>query len=256
MDAYLRAGARVEGLRRTLRRQVRAASQDPVQHQGARRRLRRRADVVAHPHGSRRRGDRQVPCQRERGADHSELPRHRRRRFVRGRNHAHRTLGSRPGPDRQARRDHRHGCLRCPGHPRDRANCGAAHGLSAHTHLVLPEARRASVAHDPAVDAAPRRPHGAAVAEPGLRRAHVHAARAVLHPQSDGQEHVEGRRGVSAQAGPRPGGARQAHAALRRRLQAARFPQHLSVNVQPRQRRVGDRADRQDHRLRCGNRRR
>ena len=104
-----------------------------------------------------------------------------------------------------------------------------------------------------------RLPGGHAVqraAQPGLRRAHLHAACAVLHPQSDGQEHVEGRRGVSAQAGPRPGGARQAHAALRRRLQAARLPQHLPVDVQPRQRRVGDRADRQDHRVGRGDRRR
>ena len=49
----------------------------------------------------------------------------------------------------------------------------------------------------------------------------------------------------------------QAHAALRRRLQAAWVPQHLPVDVQPRQRGVGDGADRQDHRFRrCDRRRR
>ena len=35
-------GARAEGLRRALRRQVRPAAQDPVQHKGSRRRFRRR----------------------------------------------------------------------------------------------------------------------------------------------------------------------------------------------------------------------
>ena len=39
----------------------------------------------------------------------------------------------------------------------------------------------------------PGRQHGAAVAQPGVRRADVHAARAVLHRQSDGEEDVKGR---------------------------------------------------------------
>ena len=63
-------------------------------------------------------------------------------------------------------------------------------------------------------------------------------------------------RALSTPAGPRSGGARQAHPALRRRLQTAGLPQHLSVDVQPRQRRAGDRAHRQDHPIRCGDRRR
>ena len=45
-------------------------------------------------------------------------------------------------------------------------------------------------------------------------------------------------RGLSAPEGPRSGGARATHAAVRDRLQAARLPQHLPVDVQPRQRAV------------------
>ena len=67
------------------------------------------------------------------------------------------------------------------------------HGFSAHPDLVPAQTRCAAVADDPALDAAARRPRGAARAQPGLRRTHLHAARAVLHPQSDGQEHVEDR---------------------------------------------------------------
>ena len=119
-------GQRTEGLRRALRRQVRPAPEDPVQHQGARRDVRRRREPVAHRARHRRRGHRPVPGQRQRGADHAEPARHRRRRLVRRADDAHRAVGPRPGPDRQARRDHRDRRLRGAGHPRDRANCRAA----------------------------------------------------------------------------------------------------------------------------------
>ena len=48
----------------------------------------------------------------------------------------------------------------------------------------------------------------------------------------------------------RPGHPREADAALRRRLQASRLPQHLSVDLQPRQRRTRHRAHRQGDRVR------
>ena len=57
--------------------------QDPVQHQGARRDLRRRRQPVAHRTRHRRRGHRAVPDQRQRRADHPEAARHRRRRLLR-----------------------------------------------------------------------------------------------------------------------------------------------------------------------------
>ena len=51
----------------------------------------------------------------------------------------------------------------------------------------FPKPGRAVVADDAAADAAPRRPDDPAPAQPGLRRTHLHAARAVLHHQPDGQ---------------------------------------------------------------------
>ena len=123
-----------------------AATEDPVQHQGARRGFRRGRQPVARRPRHRRRGHRPVPGQRQRRADHAQPARHRRRRLLRRRDHAHRAVGPRAGSDGQARRDHRHRRLRGAGHPRDRADCRAAHRFSAHTDLVLPQARRAAVA--------------------------------------------------------------------------------------------------------------
>ena len=53
-----------------------------------------------------------------------------------------------------------------------------------------------------------------------------------------------------------PGGAAAAHPAVRDRLQTARFPQQLPVDLQPRQRPTGDPADRQDHAVGGGHHRR
>ena len=87
---------------------------------------------------------RAIPDQRQRRADRAQAARHRRRRLLRRHHHAHRALGPQPGPDRQAGRGHRHRRLGGAGDPRDRANCRAAHRLSAHADLVLPEVRRAA----------------------------------------------------------------------------------------------------------------
>ena len=109
--------------------------------------------------GRRRHGDRAIPRQRQRCADHAQPSRHRRRRLVRRRDDAHRALGPRPGPHRQARRDHRDRRVRRPGDPRDRADGRAPDRLPAHADLVLPEVRRAAVdrrARDDAVAAAAR----------------------------------------------------------------------------------------------------
>ncbi len=142
MVTHLRAGPGAEGLRRTLRRQIRHPIADPVQHQGHFRRVRRRASAVAGADGSGRRGHGQIPDQRQRRAHRAEPARHRRRGLLRRPHHAHRTLGSQPGPDRQARRHHRHRRLGRADHPGNRANCRPAHRISAHSDLVLPQIRR------------------------------------------------------------------------------------------------------------------
>ena len=125
----------------------------------------------------------------------------------------HTALGPRPGPDRQARRHHRNGSVGGPADPGDRANRQASHGFSTHPDLVLPQVRRTAAARCTRRHAHPRRQSRPATAQPSLRRTHVPARGAVLHGQPDGQEHVEGRRGVSAQAGRRPGGARRSRRA-------------------------------------------
>ncbi len=158
-------------------------------------------------------------------------------------------LGPQPGPHRQAGRDHRHGGIGRPGDSRDRADRQAPQRLSAHADLVLPEGRRAAVPGRASCDAHSRRQGRAAPAQSGLRRADVPARRAVLHGEPDGQARTEVRQGLSPQGGQGPRRARQAHAALRGGLQAARLSQHVSVDVQPRQRQPGHRADREDHRL-------
>ncbi len=157
--ADLCAGQRVEGLRRTLRRQVRDPAEDPVQHQGSRRGVRRRAGAVAGAHRSGRRGHRAIPDQRQRCAHRAQAARHRRRRLLRRRRHAHRPLGSQPGSDRQAGRRDRHRRLGRAADPRDRADCQRAQGISAHTDLVLPEVRRAA-AQTGALGDAPARHRG------------------------------------------------------------------------------------------------
>ena len=95
--------------------------------------------AVAVDHRSRRRDHGALPHQRRWGAEHPETARHRRRRQLRRGHPAHRALGSQPGPDRQARGDHRHRGLSRPGHPGDRTNRQAPHRLSAHADLVLPQ---------------------------------------------------------------------------------------------------------------------
>ena len=72
--------------------------------------------------------------------------------------------------------------------------------------------------------------------QPGLRRGDLSAPGAVLHGVPAGQVDGVDRPRLSAPAGPGPGGARATHPAVRDRLQTARLPQHLSVDVQPRQR--------------------
>ena len=121
---------------------------------------------------------------------------------------------------------------------------------------MFPEGRCPAVAGSAHGDAVAARQDRAAADQPDLRRVDVPAGRAVLHRQSDGQTDGQARRGLSAQAGRRSGGAGQADAPLRGRLQASRLPQHVSVDLQPGQRRAGDRAHRQDHRLGRRDRRR
>ena len=199
---------------------------------------------------------RAVSHQRGRRADHPPTARHRRRRFVRGRGHAHRALGPRPGPRGQAGRRHRHGSIRRSGHPRDRADRRAPQCLSAHTDLVLPEGGCAAVPRGPSRDATSRRQGRATPAQSGLCRADVSTCRAVLHGQPDGQARTGIRQGLSPQAGQGPRCAGQADAAVCGGVQAPRLPQHIPVDVQPRQRQPGHRADRQDHRFGRGHHRR
>ncbi len=108
-----------------------------------------------------------------------------------GRDHAHRSLGPQPGPDRQACRDHRYGRIGRTGDPRDRADRQAPHRLSAHTDLVLPEGRRAAIPRRPSCDAHTRRQGRAAPAQPGLRGTDVPAGRAVLHGEPDREAGAE-----------------------------------------------------------------
>ena len=102
-------------------------------------------------------GHGEIPRQRLWRDDHAEVPRHRRGRFVRRSDHAHRALGPRPGSDRQARRRHRHRRIRRAGHSRHRANRRASQGLSAHADLVLPQIRRAAAPRCALGDAVARR---------------------------------------------------------------------------------------------------
>ena len=105
-----------------------------------------------------------------------------------------------PGPDRQARRDHRHRRVGRPGHPRDRSEGRAPHGVSAHADLVLPQVRRAAAQGGPLGDADARRDGAAAAGQPDLRRVDVHALGAVLHGFSVGQARRGDGTGVLAQA--------------------------------------------------------
>ena len=150
-------GRELQGLRRTLRRQIRHPIANPVQHQGHFYRIRRRTRALAGADGPGRGGHRQVRHQRQRRADRAEPARHRRGGLLRRHHHAHRAVGPRPGPDRQARRHHRHRRLGRPSHPRDRTNCGAAHSISAHTDLVLPQVRRPAARRGSLGDADSRR---------------------------------------------------------------------------------------------------
>ena len=155
--AYLCTRARAQGLCRPLRRQVRDPVPHPLQHQGDLGRVRRRARAVAGADRSGRRSHRQVPDQRQRRAHRAQHARHRRGGLVRRHHHAHRALGSQPGPDRQACRDHRHRRLGRAGDPRNRANGRAADRVSAHPDLVLSQVRRPAADRGPLGDANSRR---------------------------------------------------------------------------------------------------
>ena len=138
-------GQRAEGLRRALRRQVRPAPQDPVQHQGARRRRSTTTPTCGastptpaarSPRGSSINASGVLTTPKLPDIDGVDS-------FAGVTMHTAR-WDHEPGPDRQARRDHRHRRLGGAGDPRDRADRRAAHRLSAHADLVLPQARRAA----------------------------------------------------------------------------------------------------------------
>ena len=104
------------------------------------------------------------------------------------------------GPDRQARRDHRHRRLGGAGDPRDRADRRAAHRLSAHADLVLPQARRAAARRGALGDAHPRRQGDPRLLSQAYVELTFTLAAQYFTVNSAGQDRVEGRRGVSAQA--------------------------------------------------------
>ena len=171
--------------------------------------------------------------------------------------HAHRPLGPRPGPARQARRGDRHGRLRGPGDPRDRARRRASDGVPAHADLVPAEARRRR-STDPCrrSSAACRAASAGARHLPVVRRAEL-PDRRPLPPQAAARARVRGDRAQATSAsrsGTRSCG--QADAGLRDRLQAAELPQRVPVDLQPRQRRARDDADRPHRRARDRDRRR
>ncbi len=106
---------------------------------------------------------------------------------------------------------------------------------------ALPERARTVLGRVPGAD--PRRAAG----QPGLRRAHVHRRRALPPPAAPGQPVRAHGAGQHPPAGRRPRAAGQAHAALLDGLQAPELPQRVPLDLQPRQRRARDDADRADH---------
>ena len=128
---------------------------------------------------------------------------------LRRRHDAHRPLGPRSGPHRQASGHHRHRRIRGAGDSRARPNRAAAHRLSAHADLVLPEVRRAVARTHALGHAHPRRQGRPALAQPGLRRVDVPDLRAVRDGVPARQARRAARPGLSQARGPRPGGARR-----------------------------------------------
>ena len=124
----------------------------------------------------------------------------------------------------------------------------AAHRPAAHAGLVPAQARRrdrpAGAQHP---RARPGRAAGGAGGEPGIRRAHLPDRRPLLRRRAARQGRRTDRAEAPAARSEGPGGAREADAALRPRLQAPDLLQRVPVHVQPPQRPAGDGADRVVH---------
>ena len=229
--------------------ELRPALADPPQRQSHRGDLRRRAAPLAPDHGGGPETDRALPGRRDRRLHPAQATRDRRARLVRGHGDAHGALGPRAGPARPPRGGDRHRRLGGPGDPLDRARGREAGRAAAHADLVPAQARRAAgpAAVRRLLERVPGAQAAARAAQPGLRRGQLSPAGALPRRRAAGERGGTARAQAPAPLGPRPGGARQADAALRARLQAAELLQRVPADLQPAQRRARDRRDRDDH---------
>ena len=214
LDADLLAAGRDPRLPARLRRPVRDPAADPLRLRASRGPLGRRALAARHVD---RAGRGARAGARDRAALGARRAEPARPRALRGRDHALGRLGSRPRPDRRARRGHRH---RCVGDP-VRAGDPAARRTSAR----LPA--DAAVDHsppEPAADAAERRLYAAVPRAQLAVRSGVYWSREALvgvHAAlGDAPFDPAARRVAAAAPGPRPRAAREAPPAVPDGLQA------------------------------------